>query len=583
MKKRYIPAYIALALMQMSARAQSATDLLQRADKLYQQKEYYAAARLYENFLLGNKYSKDARIAPFAASKIRKTKPTISNGADVTWKLAESYRLSYHYKSAIRWYEQAIALDAKAPLLQYSYGVALRANSQLDAAEKALLTFLKIHTTEDNIRQLANQELNNIQFARQQLAMHRTNKVQAITLPDTALTGAWALSRIGTGNTVSITSAILEAPFVNRIYQARLNENTMAEIRLLPLVSMPAMNDGTAAFSPDGRFLFFTRWFNHQGKLSAAIYRSTLQENKWSQPEKLSNAVNEEGFSAMHPFVTADGKRLLFATDKPGGQGGFDIWMAPLDANGQPGQAENLGQTINTPGNELSPFYLNSGNQLVFASNGRVGMGGMDLYVSKGDFRNWETPENMGAPVNSVKDDLFFTSTEGLPLLQQAWLSSDRDADCCLGLFTVNTPPEIKQPDTPPVVEATPPAPVVIPAKQDSSLHVYFDFDKSTLRTDTKTKLDMLAAMLKANEGMKISIDGHTDGKGTNEYNNHLADIRAKACTQYLVVTKGIDAARITTQSFGETKLVANETTSDGKDNPAARALNRRVECIIHW
>ncbi|RAJ77556.1 outer membrane protein OmpA-like peptidoglycan-associated protein [Chitinophaga dinghuensis] len=583
MKKKYIPAYIALALMQMSARAQSATDLLRRADELYQQKEYYAAARLYENFLLGNKNSKDARIAPFAASKIRKSKPTIANGGNVTWKLAESYRLSYHYKSAICWYEQAVALDVKAPLLQFNYGVALRANSQLDAAEKALLTFLKGHTQQDSIHLAANQELNNIRFARQQLSALTPSKVKAISIPDTVLTGAWALSRIGTSNNVSITSAILEAPFVNRVYQARLNENSLSDIRLLPLVSTPAMNDGTAAFSPDGRILFFTRWFNHQGKLSAAIYRSILQDNKWSQPEKLANTINEEGYNAMHPFVTADGKVLLFASDKPGGQGGFDIWMTQLDANGYPGKSENLGQAVNTNGNELSPFYLSSDKQLVFASNGRVGMGGMDLYKSKGDFRNWETPENMGAPVNSVKDDLFFTSTEGLPLLQQAWLSSDRDADCCLGLFSISTPPEIKQPPVPTVVEAPPPAPVILPVKQDSSLYVYFDFDKSVLRPDAKAKLDILAAMLQENAGMKISITGHTDGKGTNDYNSHLADIRAKACTQYLIATKGIDATRITTQSFGKTKLVATETTSKGKDNPAARELNRRVECIIHW
>src|SRR5207248_10804043 len=111
---------------------------------------------------------------------------------------------------------------------------------------------------------------------------------------------------------------------------------------------------------------------------------STKTNGQWSEPVKLGNDINTEGYSSQQPFVTWDDKYLLFASDKPGGSGKFDLWYAPLNADGQPGKAVNMGKGINSKEDDQTPFYSQQTSTLVFASKGRVGMGGYDLYSSKG-------------------------------------------------------------------------------------------------------------------------------------------------------------------------------------------------------
>ncbi|MBS1562994.1 MAG: OmpA family protein [Bacteroidetes bacterium] len=141
----------------------------------------------------------------------------------------------------------------------------------------------------------------------------------------------------------------------------------------------------------------------------------------------------------------ADGKTLLYSSDKPGGFGGFDIWKAELDSNGAVISTSNLGETINTADDEQAPYYHPATGTLVFSTNGRVGMGGFDFFYSKDNAGGWSTPVNFGYPVNSVKDDIYFTSKGSAKgILEDVWLSSDRSADCCLELFELKKERPIK-------------------------------------------------------------------------------------------------------------------------------------------
>jgi outer membrane protein OmpA-like peptidoglycan-associated protein len=134
----------------------------------------------------------------------------------------------------------------------------------------------------------------------------------------------------------------------------------------------------------------------------------------------------------------ADGKTLLFSSDKPGGSGGFDLWYATLDGDGKPEKAVNLGASINTINDEQAPYYHAASGTLVFSCNGRIGMGGFDFFYSKGMPDAWATPENFGYPVNSIKDDIYFASRGSAKnILEDVLLSSDRSAECCLELFTL--------------------------------------------------------------------------------------------------------------------------------------------------
>ncbi len=106
-----------------------------------------------------------------------------------------------------------------------------------------------------------------------------------------------------------------------------------------------------------------------------SIYYCVFENNQWLAPQKLNGNVNADGYNAIQPFVQADGKRLYFASDKPGGMGGYDIWVSNLDSDGNAVDATNLGKTINTASDERAPFYDALHQRLMFSSTGFTGPG----------------------------------------------------------------------------------------------------------------------------------------------------------------------------------------------------------------
>jgi len=175
-----------------------------------------------------------------------------------------------------------------------------------------------------------------------------------------------------------------------------------------------------------------------EGKKTASLYQTTKTEaGAWSEPTALE-AINAVGGNNQQPFVTADGQYLLFSSDRAGGQGGFDIWYAPI-GEGKVGEPVNMGTAINTPADEQAPYYHAASQTLVFSSNGRVGMGGFDLYQTKGSINtNWSAVKNLGYPVNSEKDDIYFASKGTTKnMLSDVVFSSDRASECCLDMFSL--------------------------------------------------------------------------------------------------------------------------------------------------
>jgi outer membrane protein OmpA-like peptidoglycan-associated protein len=158
----------------------------------------------------------------------------------------------------------------------------------------------------------------------------------------------------------------------------------------------------------------------------------------------LLSSINKEGYSSKQPYCSADGKTLFFASDMPGGSGNFDIWSAPLLADGATGTPLNAGTIINTAAEEQAPFYHSASGNLVFASNGRQGMGGFDLFVAKMNASQWNAPENMGYPVNSSRDDIYFSAPQEKDLLENAIISSDRGSECCMETYSIVKSPKKK-------------------------------------------------------------------------------------------------------------------------------------------
>lgn len=163
-------------------------------------------------------------------------------------------------------------------------------------------------------------------------------------------------------------------------------------------------NEGAQCISQDGRMMIFTGCNRKDGEGRCDLYICHREGNKWSKPKSLGMPVNTGAWEAQ-PTFSVDGKTLYFVSNRKGGMGGMDIWTSEL-VNGEWTTPKNLGAPINTPGDEKTPFIHFDDKTLYFASDGHVGMGGLDLYMSrKQDDGTWSEPVNVGYPINTEGDE----------------------------------------------------------------------------------------------------------------------------------------------------------------------------------
>ena len=167
-----------------------------------------------------------------------------------------------------------------------------------------------------------------------------------------------------------------------------------------------------------GNLNFWTTYPNYD------LYCSYYIDGEWTTPEKLGGGINRDDSWESQPSLSSDGEVLFFASDRPGGFGGSDIWYSRKNAEGEWQKPVNLGKTINTAGNERSPFLHTDSKTLYFSSAGHDGMGGMDVFYSKMDGQGrWTTPINIGHPINTERDEVdFFVSLDG----KTGYFSSDQ-------------------------------------------------------------------------------------------------------------------------------------------------------------
>jgi outer membrane protein OmpA-like peptidoglycan-associated protein len=181
-------------------------------------------------------------------------------------------------------------------------------------------------------------------------------------------------------------------------------------------------NNGAAAITADNKHMFFVICDNNQVEY-CDIYYSEFKNGKWTLPANMGSSINSPQWDSQ-PTISYDGKTLIFSSMRTGGQGGADLWMSTKNEKGQWSSPTNLGNVINTPQHELTPFIHSDSQTLYFASKGHRGLGGYDLFFSKKDsLGNWTKPKNMGFPINSEYDESsFFVSLDG----KKGFYSSDR-------------------------------------------------------------------------------------------------------------------------------------------------------------
>ena len=183
-------------------------------------------------------------------------------------------------------------------------------------------------------------------------------------------------------------------------------------------------NEGAQSVSPDGNYLLYTMCDADFGMGSCDLYWSKRIGRKWSRPRNFGAPVNSTAWESQ-PSMASDGKTIYFVSSRPGGFGGKDIWKTTMTSEGAFSAPENLGSMINTPEDDAAPFIHSDGRTLYFASNGRTGMGGYDLYYSvmQAD-GSWGEPKNLGYPINTPADEInIFINAAGTI----AYMASDKD------------------------------------------------------------------------------------------------------------------------------------------------------------
>jgi outer membrane protein OmpA-like peptidoglycan-associated protein len=195
------------------------------------------------------------------------------------------------------------------------------------------------------------------------------------------------------------------------------------------------------------RFYFTVCKENWQNKNICEIHVIVKLDNEWQTPLKLSKPVNLSNYTSTHVSVTTNSKNadvLYFASDRPGGRGGLDIWYAEYDIKSNWfTEPKNLGAKINTVRDEITPFIEIKSHGMFYSSNGISGLGGYDIYKTYGEKRKWSKPENLGLPLNSGADDFFYTVREnnGFLVSNRADSASGKTETCCDDIFAFSINP----------------------------------------------------------------------------------------------------------------------------------------------
>ncbi len=362
-------------------------------------------------------------VAIVAYEKMLKDNP---NDPRINYQIAESFRLSNRIKQAAGFYETAFENGFQNDSARFYYAFSLKSKEQYDDASETLNSLVD-DTENVPLANLARKEIANLNEIE---GMSSESYFEIFTI-DPINTAAAEYSPMVSNGEIYFTSnrhdtkiyKTTGTPFTD-IYKAKLNgdEIDKASVEILgDLINLPGINEGTIAFTRDGNTVVFARGNDgsKKGTKEVNLYLSRYRNGEWNEPELLT--VNDPNSWDSAPAFNRNGRTLYFASNRPGGIGGVDLYAASLDGNGRFSNARNLGNDINTQGNDMFP-YVDDDGRLFFASNGHAGYGGLDILVAiRKDGKTSVT--NLGSPINSSEDDfglIYSSRTKG-------YFTSNRD------------------------------------------------------------------------------------------------------------------------------------------------------------
>ncbi|WP_445453513.1 OmpA family protein [Flavobacterium sp. 25HG05S-40] len=616
--------YIILSFVAFSYTVTAQNKDTKAADKLFSRFEYVDAAKEYLKLVENGK----------ADGYVYK-------------QLADANYNMFNTKESAKWYAKATETNQDAETY-YRYAQMLKAEGKYEDANKQMKKFASASPSDMRAKAF-NENPNYIPRLLDKTRLFNVNPSDASSdksdfgavLYDNAV--YFASARNGARKTYGWT----DEPYLD-IYKADYNTDGTVT-NAVPLRDLNSKwHDGPITITADGNTAYFAsesykeKESEKDKKANARfsqvyLFKATKTGDKWGNINEVS--FNDKTFSNSNPSLSRDGKTLYFSSNRPGSMGGTDIWKVAINDDGTYGEPQNLGNKVNTEGNESFPFIADDNKTLYFASSGKQGLGGLDVYQI--DLSNGSEASNLGKPVNTEKDDFAFTFNG---VKGAGFLSSNRNGNddifavspiCGVDVMIVvtnaktgeilsnasvsilddkknviatemsNAKGEVKyrvECDKPYVVQASKdgyegntfavnkskgptakidaalqPIDVIVTETEIVLKPIYFEFNKSNITQEGAFELDKLVQVMKNNDKMVIMAKSHTDNRGTDNYNLSLSDRRAKSTVQY-VISRGIAASRISGKGMGELE----PKVDCGKDcTEEQHALNRRSEFLI--
>ncbi|WP_196891863.1 OmpA family protein [Aureivirga marina] len=402
MKKIILSICILASAVQL-ANAQSSTQ--KKADKLFGKARYVQAAELYEKEVNENK------------------------SLDLLEKLGDCYYYNGKMNNAAKYYAQALELYPEQVDAEHlhRYAMSLKGNKDYSKADKIMQKYNakvgRVKTAPNTLAYFTELE------KKERRPFIVTNS--SISTKDSEWGAAFNANQIIFASSREGDSSKKKYKWNNENYLdlfiAEVDEegDATGATPFSKEINSSA-HEGGVTFSGDGNTIYFTRNVkpkNRKGdKIShLKIFKSTKVGGTWTEPIEVS--FNQEGYSTAHPALNKNNTKLYFASDMPGTEGGFDIFVVDINKDGSFGEPKNVGPNVNTENREQFPFVSDE-NNLYFSSDGRMTLGGLDVFVSKIEGNSYSKAQNLGNVINSNKDDFGFIYDEGT---EKGFLSSNRD------------------------------------------------------------------------------------------------------------------------------------------------------------
>ncbi len=492
------------------------------------------------------------------------------------YMLGQAYHMNYMFDNAIKYYTKFLEVGDKQVPLQLDY-----ARMQIEACERAS----KLERARPS-------------FEFESVLDHFDDDLPSCSNPV-----------ISGGGDVLIF--LVDYPSDRKIMMTTKSDGLWSRPRVINSELGMVGETFPVSLSYDGEELYLV----HQFYSHSDIFVSRLEGNRWSEAKPLGYNINGRT-SETHASISKDGKSLYFTSDVRGGSGSFDIYVSRLDEKGVWGEATNLGTTINTPFEEHTPFISSNDSILYFSSQGHTSIGGLDVFYSElNRYGIWGEPVNLGYPVNTTGDDLFFNpgwdEREGYYAVRREDDPTSNTINMVMELeyeevlaetpVTIPAAPatvaialepketdeivevlnrDANRPEPEPAAVVTPvPAPVTAPtAPSLLETAVPFEINDFHLNMAALLEVEKITDLMTNYLQTQVELTGHADATGSAQHNMLLSLQRAEQIADYLE-NKGIDRKRILVDGKGETAPLAKEKNADGTDEPLGRYLNRQA-CV---